>query len=260
VKVVGAGSRSDEWSIQDLAKAAGTTSRTLRHYGQLGLLPPSRIGVNGYRYYDERSLVRMQRILLLRELGVGLPVIGEILAGERDAITALRAQLDLLRQEQDRIGRRIASVHTILGKLERGERLVAAEVFEEFDHTQYKDEVVERWGKDAYEGGDRWWRSLSAAEKQAFQQAQLDIAAAFGRARKAGLAPDSAEVQKITARHYEWVTGGWQGRRPGAQEFTGLGEMYVADERFGANYDVHAEGTAELIRDAMRVYAENNLE
>ncbi|MET8796187.1 MerR family transcriptional regulator [Nocardia sp. NPDC004568] len=29
----------------------------MRHYGQLGLLPPSRIGVNGYRYYDERSLV-----------------------------------------------------------------------------------------------------------------------------------------------------------------------------------------------------------
>jgi DNA-binding transcriptional MerR regulator len=257
---VGAGSRNDEWSIQDLAKAAGTTSRTLRHYGQLGLLPPSRIGANGYRYYDERSLVRLQRILLLRELGVGLPVIGQILAGERDATTALRAQLDLLRQEQDRIRRRIESVHTTLDKLERGERLVAAEVFEEFDHTQYKDEVVERWGKDAYESGDRWWRSLSAAEKQAFQQTQLDIAADFGRARNAGLVPDSAEVQAITARHYEWVTGGWQGRRPGAKEFAGLGEMYVADERFGANYDVHGAGTAELIRDAMKIYADNHLE
>ncbi|WP_058853049.1 MerR family transcriptional regulator [Nocardia jinanensis] len=257
---MGAGSHNDEWSIQDLAKAAGTTSRTLRHYGQLGLLPPCRIGANGYRYYDERSLVRLQRILLLRELGVSLPVIGEILAGERDAVTALRAQLDLLRQEQDRIHRRIVSVHTTLDKLERGERLVAAEVFEEFDHTQYKDEVTERWGKDAYESADRWWRSLSAMEKQAFQQTQLDIAAAFGRARKAGLAPDSPEVQEVTARHYVWMTGSWQGRRPGAQEFTNLGEMYVADQRFGANYDVHAEGTAELIRDAMRIYAENNLE
>ncbi|MET8796186.1 TipAS antibiotic-recognition domain-containing protein [Nocardia sp. NPDC004568] len=91
---------------------------------------------------------------------------------------------------------------------------------------------------------------MSAAERQAFQQARLDIAAAFGRARKAGLAPDSPEVQEITARHYEWVTGGRQGCRPDAQAFTGLGEMYVAGERFGANYDVHAAGTVELIRDA----------
>lgn len=257
---MGAGTRNGEWSIQDLAKAAGTTSRALRHYGQLGLLPPSRIGANGYRYYDEYSLVRLQRILLLRELGVGLPVIGEILAGERDAITALRAQLELLRQEQERLRRRIASVHTTLDKLERGERLVAAEVFEEFDHTQYRDEVIERWGAEAYERGDRWWSSLTPAQKQEFQQTQVDIAADFGRAHAAGLTPGSPEVQEITARHYEWVTGGWQGRRPCAKEFAGLGEMYVADERFGANYDQHGTGTAELVRDAMKYYADHNLE
>lgn len=249
-----------EWSIQELAKAAGTTSRTLRHYGQLGLLPPSRIGANGYRYYDERSLVRLQRILLLRELGVGLPVIGEILAGERDTATALRAQLELLHGEQRRIRRRIESVRTTLDKLERGERLVAAEVFEEFDHSQYKDEVTERWGAETYARGDRWWGSLTAAQKQRFQQDQLDIAADYGRARQAGLTPDSAEVRAITQRHYEWVTVGWQGRRPSAKEFAGLGEMYVADERFGINYDRHGNGTAELVRDAMKVYADNNLE
>ena len=47
-----------EWSIQDLAKAAKTTSRTLRHYGEVGLLEPSRIGANGYRFYDQNALVR----------------------------------------------------------------------------------------------------------------------------------------------------------------------------------------------------------
>ena len=61
-----------EITIQQLAKAAGTTSRTLRHYDSVGLVSPSRIGSNGYRYYDDRSLVRLQRVLLLRELGLGL--------------------------------------------------------------------------------------------------------------------------------------------------------------------------------------------
>ena len=44
-----------EITIQQLAKAAGTTSRTLRHYDSVGLVSPSRIGSNGYRYYDDRS-------------------------------------------------------------------------------------------------------------------------------------------------------------------------------------------------------------
>lgn len=246
-----------EWSIQDLAKAAGTTSRTLRHYGQLGLLSPSRIGANGYRYYDQESLVRLQRILLLRELGLGLPAIAEVLAGEQDTAAALRAHLELLRQEQDRIRRQIESVTTTLYKTERGEQLMAAEVFDGFDHTRYKDEVIERWGKDAYESGDRWWRSLSAADKQAHVQTHLDIAADYGRAHAAGLAPDSDAVQAIVARHYDWIGVGPQ--RPSYEYFTGLGEMYVADPRFAANYDVHGDGTTEFVCAAMRAYAEANL-
>ncbi len=50
-----------DWSIQDIARLAGTTSRTLRHYGDVGLLEPTRIGSNGYRYYDEQALARLQR-------------------------------------------------------------------------------------------------------------------------------------------------------------------------------------------------------
>ncbi|WP_280267765.1 MerR family transcriptional regulator [Nocardia wallacei] len=249
-----------EWSIQELAKAAGTTSRTLRHYGELGLLPPSRIGTNGYRYYDQDSLVRLQRILLLRELGLGLPVIAEVLAGEQDAASALRTHLELLRQEQDRIARRIASVHTTLRKTEAGEPLMANEVFDGFDHTQYRDEVIERWGRDAYERSDRWWGSLTEGDKQAFKQTHLDLVAAYGAAFEAGQAPDSAEVQAIVQRHYDWVEAGWGGKSPTAEAFTGLGEMYVSDPRFAANYN-YGEGTrgAEFVRDAMRAYAETRL-
>jgi DNA-binding transcriptional MerR regulator len=72
-----------EWSIQDIARAAGTTSRTLRHCHEIGLLEPSRIGNNGYRYYNRQTLVRLQKILLLRELGLGLSTSVEVLDGER---------------------------------------------------------------------------------------------------------------------------------------------------------------------------------
>ncbi|HSU47497.1 MAG TPA: MerR family transcriptional regulator, partial [Arthrobacter sp.] len=67
------GGAGRDWSIQDVARLAGTTSRTLRHYDDIGLLKPSRVGSNGYRYYDGAALLQLQRILLLRELGLGLP-------------------------------------------------------------------------------------------------------------------------------------------------------------------------------------------
>ena len=76
-----------EWSVQQIARNAGTTSRTLRHYDDIGLLKPSRTGDNGYRFYDQASLVRLQRILLLRDLGLGLPAIAEVLDHEPDAET-----------------------------------------------------------------------------------------------------------------------------------------------------------------------------
>src|ERR1700743_1619213 len=107
-----------ELSIVEVARITGTTSRTLRHYGDVGLLEPTRVGSNGYRYYDDAALVRLQRILLLRQLGLGIPLIGDVLAGERNDRQALRTHLELLEQERTRLGRQIASVESTLKKLE----------------------------------------------------------------------------------------------------------------------------------------------
>ena len=158
-----------DWSIQDIARLAGTTSRTLRHYDDVGLVKPSRIGGNGYRYYDADALVRLQRVLLLRELGLGIPAIGEVMAGQRDDSLALRTHLEWLAQEKERIGRQIASVERTITELEGGEQPMAENMFDGFDHTQYKEEVEERWGKDAYAKSDAWWRSMSAEEKTAWK-------------------------------------------------------------------------------------------
>ena len=136
---------------------------------------------------------------------------------------------------------------------------VASQVFDGFDNSQYKDEVIERWGQEAWDSGDRWWNSSTAEEKQKFGQTHLDIALDYGKAKEAGLSVESDEVQAIAKRHYDWIVVAWQGRKPTAEAFTGLGEMYVADDRFRVNYDVHGAETAEFVRDAMVVYSLNNL-
>jgi DNA-binding transcriptional MerR regulator len=251
-----------DWPIQDIARLAHTTSRTLRHYGDLGLLKPSRVGANGYRYYDERALVRLQRILLLRELGLGLPAIGEVLEKEKDEGHALLIHLHWLEQEQERLGRQARSVERTILALEGGEQLMAEDMFNGFDHTQYQDEVEERWGTDAYATSDSWWRSMSAGDKKAWRERQQQLSADWTDAAARGVSADSDEAQALAQRHFEWLRGipgtpGGGAAGPPKAYFVGLAEMYVADERFAANYG--GEAGATFVRDAMTVYAERNL-
>jgi DNA-binding transcriptional MerR regulator len=254
---------ADEWSIQQIAKIAHTTSRTLRHYGDIGLLPPSRVGGNGYRYYDRASLVRLQRILMLRDLGLGLPQIAEVLDRSTAPHDALRGHLEWLRSEQNRLDRQIRSVQRTIEELRGGERLMAHDMFDGFDHTQYKDEVEQRWGARAYADGDRWWRSLSADEKAAWQAEVAQLSRDWVAAAEAGLEPDGPEATALAERHVAWLTGipGTPASGGSADDtrayVLGLGQMYVADERFGANYG--GPTGAEFVRDALRAYAETRM-
>ncbi len=260
-----------DWSIQEIARLAGTTSRTLRHYDDIGLLAPSRIASNGYRHYDGAALVRLQRILLLRELGLGLPQIAEVLgapagAGLLAEASALETHLALLREEKTRLARQIASVESTIAALRGGEELMAENMFDGFDHTRYKDEVEERWGKKAYADGDRWWRGMTDAERADWQRRVSDLGRDWIAAAEKGIDPASDEAQAVARRHVEWLTGipGTPAAVPGGDVkayVLGLGEMYVADPRFGANYATSAGGThgAEFVRDALRVYAAANL-
>jgi len=245
------------YSIQEVAKAAGTTSRTLRHYQDIGLLEPSSTGHNGYRYYDDEALLRLQRILLLRQLGLGLPEINKVLEGTKDTTAALRGHLELLLQERDRLERQIASVKTTIDKTERGEQLMADEMFDGFDHTHYKEEVEERWGKDAYAKGDQWWRGMSDDERTSWKERSQQLMADWVAAYQAGLAVDSDEAQALARRQFNWLSSANGGQEVSFGYFTGLGEMYVADPRFGANYG--GGHGASFVRDAMKVYADKHL-
>ena len=248
-----------ERSIAEVARLAGTTSRTLRHYGDVGLLTPSRTADNGYRYYDEQSLVRLQRILLLRELGLGIPDIARVLGGERDDAQALSIHLELLVQEQNRLERQIASVKSTLATLKGGESLMAEDMFDGFDHTKYRDEVEATWGAEAYARGDAWWRSQSKEQQRTYQQQHTEIAAEYQAAMDAGEAPESPVVQAIVARHVEWLNraAAVTGSEITATRLRGYGDMYVADPRFAKNYGGLAG--AEYVRAAFEHYADRTL-
>ncbi|AYG03039.1 MerR family transcriptional regulator [Gryllotalpicola protaetiae] len=250
--------RAREWPITEVVALTGTTSRTLRHYGDLGLLPPSRVGENGYRYYDQHALVRLQRILLLRRLGLGLPEIGRVIDEQLDVAEALDRHVRALLAEQEQLGRRLASVRRTLAAIKDGKDLEMTEMFDGFDHTRYRDEVEQRWGKDAYASGASWWEAKSPDEKTRLQAEQKARSRAWTELSETDASPDSPAAQRLAAEHVDWLRG-----VPGTPAASGdptalrgyvlgLAELYVADERFAANYG-GAEGAA-FVKAALEHY------
>lgn len=240
------------YSIQQVAQATGVSSRTLRHYDAIGLLPAGRVS-NGYRSYGPADLVRLQRILLLRELGLGLPDISAMLEGETDDLSALRAHLDGLHKQADRVARQIASVQHTIASIENEETLMADDMFDGFDNSVYREEVEQRWGERSWADGQRWWSGLDGQGKRTFMAEHQQIAQAWAEARREDLAPDSDDVQRIAARHAAWIAAGWQGRQPSPEALEGLADMYLADERFVASYG-GADGAA-YVRDGLYALA-----
>ncbi len=260
-----------EYSIQQVAKAMGTTSRTLRHYDSIGLVSPSRVGHGGHRIYDNASLVRLQQVLLLRQLGLGLATIKEALRSEDDGveaqITALSQHLDFLFREQDRLEKQVESVKRTIatlsgegGKLE-GVNLLSKQIFDGFDHAAHRAEVQERWGASSYEKGDRWWNSLGNEAKYTWKQQTAALSRDWLDA-SGSETPDSPVAQDLAARHVQWLRAipGTPAHEPGgdlAGYVLGLAQMYVSDERFAANYG-GVEG-ATFVAESLRHYVRAQL-
>lgn len=244
--------------IRQLARLTGLTSRTLRHYDAIGLLTPAWTGHDGRRHYGYEELLRLQHILVLRELGTDLSRIGRIVETGETAtqIELLREHLAGLTAERERFARLVTTVTRTIDHLEKGLPMTTEDLFEGFDHNPYESEARERWGDDAVDRSNASWQQLTEEDKQRQLQADREIVEALGAAVRVGLAPDSPEVQETVARHHAWVSVIWT---PDAEAYRGLTQMYVDDERFRSHYDEIAPGAAELLRDAAEIYAQEHL-
>lgn len=233
------------------------SSRTLRHYDQLGLLLPAWTAANGYRYYGPAEVRRLQRILLLRELGLSLGTIGEVLDGQTDERSALAVHRDWLLAERDRMARMARTVARTIEAIDQGEEMEAQDMFTGFDENPYEEEAIARWGKEAVEAGKARHAGLSTADKEALAKEAADINAELARCMEAGLLADDPAVQAAVERHYRWVAFHWT---PNADSYVGLGMMYVEDARFTSFYDTVMPGLAAYLLEGIKVYAAARLQ
>ena len=127
---------------------------------------------------------------------------------------------------------------------------------EGLDNTEYEPEVRARWGGDSVERSNAAWRALGPDGQVEHMATHVRVAQALAAQAAEYAEPGSTAVQELVGRHYDWISLFWI---PDREAYRALGEMYVDDHRFRSNYDKFGDGTAELLRDAIAAWADENL-
>ncbi|MBR3918516.1 MAG: MerR family transcriptional regulator [Clostridia bacterium] len=239
--------------IKEFAELTGVSVRALHYYDEIGLLKPSYVDEqNGYRFYDENSLERMQEILFYRELDFPLKSIAEILASPNyDKQKALAEQKRLLTIKKDRLTRLIAA----LEQVEKGEIMMSAFDNSEYEtaRQQYENEAKQRWGDtDAYKESRAKTADYSKDKWNDVLTGMSGVFGEFAECKKCGESPDSDTAQSLVKKLRDYITSNFYHCTDDI--LAGLGQMYVCDERFKNNIDKNGEGTAELVAEAIKIY------
>ena len=242
--------------INEFAKLAGVSVRTLHYYDEIGLLKPALVDAqNGYRFYDENSLLRMQEILFYRELDFPLKSILEILSSpDYDKQKALAEQRKLLELKKERLERIIDA----LGDATKG--MVTMAAFDNNDYEtarkQYEVEAKQRWGEtDAYKEHAEKTAKYTKDKWQVVNDGLMVIFTKFAECMKNGNTADSDESQALVIELQNYITENYYTCTKDI--LAGLGQMYVADERFKANINKNGNGTAEFVSKAIESYTNN---
>jgi MerR family transcriptional regulator, thiopeptide resistance regulator len=244
------------FTVKQLSRMAGITPRTLHYYDEIGLLKPSRIGANGYRYYGEEALLCLQQILLYRELDMPLDDIKHIMGRRNfDVLGTLQEHKEELGKRVMRLERLIATVDRTVdhlkGKTAMSEKQLF-EVFSEEQQAEYEKEAMQMYDPETVKASIKRWKSYSTAEKQRIGEEGNAVYQDLILAMPKGAA--SPEAQACVERWRKHMDYFWT---PNLDQLLGLANLYNDDPRFKANFDKVHPDLAEFMRAAVTIYIEN---
>src|SRR5689334_9940832 len=193
------------YRVADVARQSGVSIRALHHYDAIGLLVPTGRTEAGYRLYTDADLLRLQQILIRRELGFPLDEIKRALNDPRfDHRQALVEQRRRLAEKSRALGdmlRAVDAALAVVGPDPQGDTMDMKELFGGFDPSKYEAEVEERWGGPALDESKRRVKEYTAADWKRQQAEQGTIYAEAAAAMKSGVDPASSAAMDIAERH-----------------------------------------------------------
>lgn len=250
-----------ELTVKQLAAISGVTVRTLHHYDEIGLLKPAQVGANGYRYYGRAEMLRLQRILFHRELGVPLGEIAGLLDLEgADQVGLLLRHREKLEAERERFRVLIDTIDRTVADLKGETPMPNADLYRGFSaekQAEYEAWLIERYGdpmKEDIARSRKAMTKMNEAEQQAVMEQLRDIETALAEGMKRGLDPASDPIDRVIARHRAWVAAAWD--KPCTPEaYSGLAELYLSHPDFVKRYETIATGFTDFLVAAMKAHA-----
>lgn len=243
------------YTVKQLSKLAGVSVRTLHYYDEIGLLKPSLVGENGYRYYAEEGVFRLQQVLFFRELGLGLAEIGEVLADEGfDLVTALQLHRRRLEEKVRRLHTLMETVDkTILhlvGELNMSKKTMFAG-FSEEKLAAYEQEARQLYGEESVSHSVKLWASYGKEKQEAIKQEGGAIYQAIAAHMAEGAEAESAVVQALIARWHDHLRYFYE---PSREVLAGLGNAYFEHPDFHATFAAIDPVLPSFLQKAIAVY------
>jgi MerR family transcriptional regulator, thiopeptide resistance regulator len=241
---------ADGLTVGEVSTRLGVTVRALHHWDEIGLARPSLRTAAGYRLYTAGDLERLHRIVIYREVGLGLDRIRAILDDSTEDVPgALRAQRTGLAERIDRLQQLSAGLDRMIDAHERGLLLTVeqqAAIFGPRWDPDWPAQARQRYG-DTTQWLQYAERSASRGpeEWQAVTDAMAGLERALGDAMDAGVTPGSPEANHLVERHREVFASYFPLTR---QMQVCLGRMFEADPAYAAHYDSIRAGLATWLR------------
>ncbi|MBR0509059.1 MAG: MerR family transcriptional regulator [Clostridia bacterium] len=237
-------------TVHEVSMLSGVSIRALQYYDRIGLLRPTARSDAGYRLYGEADLVRLQEILLFRELEFPLKEIREILDRPGyDRRRALEQQIGLLTLKKERLENLIR--HAVALK-EKGETTMDFTAFDKSKIDAYAKEAKARWGDTAaYKEYEKRTAGESPEARQSAADGLMAIFAEFGKLKERPAS--DPEVQKQVRELKDYITGHFYTCTD--EILAGLGNLYAAGGEFTENIDrAGGEGTAAFVNESIGRY------
>lgn len=248
-----------EYTISELAKLAGVSTRTLRYYDEINLLKPSKINDSGYRIYSEKEVNLLQHILFYRELDVPLEKIALIINNpDFNYIIALEHHLENLKLKRRKLDMLVKTVEKTIAYMKGEEQMSDFEKFEAFkekivedNEKNYGEEIRQKYGDEVVSKSYKKFQNMTKEEFNEMQQVEQEIFALL----KEGLETNdytSPLAKQLVELHQKWLSFTWPNYSKEAHR--NLADMYIADERFAAYYDKVGKGATNFIREAIHYH------
>jgi len=246
--------------INEIAKRANVSTRTVRYYDEMNLLKPDFVNEAGYRIYSEESLKTLFYIVQLREFGMSLQDIRSFLREDNDGKRKLLlkvkqdAQVEILKQKK-----RLENIDTFIKMFEEERSMKDFEQWKENNlkenREKYGDELIEQYGEAEVALYEKQYSSLTEIQ---FEEAKQLEAALIERVKEAMNDENSQTLlMEIGELHKRWLSYFWT--KYDKKAHIGLAQMYLTDERFIAYYDERAgDGATTILVEAIEVYCSGN--